>query len=136
MAAYGIASIVKTLNGITFPFPQVTAGEAIAQIFAYSGVLDLDDPVHEKYVDYVILDVTVPEAAMLQGVTARVGWNDRVGQEIEWSELFDLATFANLPMFMRATARFWFLDIDDSIGSVSWKLSGVEFYGAKLEGQP
>lgn len=86
---------------------------------------------HHKYVDALVAEMKdkgSPTAKL------KIGWRDRLEDEVKWTEWFPLQDSDNL-CHLRITGRYLRIRIEDKGPETIWKLSAIELFGQGMQGR-
>ena len=122
--------MVSGLGHIWVDNKIVSVNRGDKQLWIESKDIELDSRKH-KYID-----TFVAELKNSGSTTAKIklGWRDRLEDEIQWTDWFPLADTDNI-CWTRITGRYFRIRIEDESAETIWKLSALEFFGNVMGGR-
>ena len=102
----------------------ISTNKGDRELWIESKDIELDSRAH-KYIDTFVAEL---QDAGSSTAKIKLGWRDRLEDEIKWTDWFPMSDRDNI-CWTRITGRFFRIRIEDKSAETIWKLSALEFFG-------
>ena len=122
--------MVSGLGNIWVNGQLISVNKGEQELWIESKDIELDTRDH-KYIDTFNAEL---KNAGSTTAKIKLGWRDRLEDEIKWSDWFSMSDLDNI-CWTRLTGRFFRIRIEDKGPETIWKLSALEFFGNRMKGR-
>lgn len=122
--------MVSGLGNIWVNGQLISVNKGEQELWIESKDIELDTRDH-KYIDTFNAEL---KNAGSTTAKIKLGWRDRLEDEIKWSDWFPMSDLDNI-CWTRFTGRFFRIRIEDKGPETIWKLSALEFFGNRMKGR-
>lgn len=122
--------MVSGLGNIWVNGQLISVNKGEQELWIESKDIELDTRDH-KYIDTFNAEL---KNAGSTTAKIKLGWRDRLEDEIKWSDWFPMSDLDNI-CWTRLTGRFFRIRIEDKGPETIWKLSALEFFGNRMKGR-
>lgn len=122
--------MVSGLGNIWVNNQLISVNKGEQELWIESKDIELDTRDH-KYIDTFNAEL---KNAGSTTAKIKLGWRDRLEDEIKWSDWFPMSDIDNI-CWTRLTGRFFRIRIEDKGPETIWKLSALEFFGNRMKGR-
>lgn len=116
--------MVSGLSHVWVNDKLISTSKGDRELWIESKDIELDSRAH-KYIDTFVAEL---QDAGSSTAKIKLGWRDRLEDEIKWTDWFPMSDRDNI-CWTRITGRFFRIRIEDKSAETIWKLSALEFFG-------
>lgn len=116
--------MVSGLSHVWVNDKLISTSKGDRELWIESKDIELDSRAH-KYIDTFVAEL---QDAGSSTARIKLGWRDRLEDEIKWTDWFPMSDRDNI-CWTRITGRFFRIRIEDKSAETIWKLSALEFFG-------